>query len=452
MSKKMKVMDMTEGNPVSLILRYAFPLFVGNIFQQIYTVVDTMIAGYNLGDNAIAAIGTSASLFMFINGFVIGLNGGYAIIVTQCFGAHNTKRLRQSIAGMLELNLGFTLVLTALTVAFLRPLMHFINTPDVLFNEAYNYMLIISCGMVASICYNMTAAILRAVGNSATSLIFLIISTFLNLGLDYTFIVYFKTGVEGAAFATVIAETCSALMCGVYLIKNYKAILPRKNEFRVPKEMLRELFSQGIAMALMYSVVNAGSVIYQRANNGLGEMIISAHTAVRRIVEMLMIPLATIAEATATFVGQNWGAKRKDRIQQSLKKVYVMELIWSAVSALLIFGFGSFLVRFITGTQNAEIVKNAVMSLKIHISFFPMLGGLFMLRTAMQAMGKKKPPVAASIIELIMKLSSAAWLIPHLGFLGTSITEPITWNLMLVFLLVAYIPIRKELINKTPSA
>ncbi len=447
MSRKMKVMDMTEGNTVSLILRYAFPLFVGNIFQQIYTVVDTMIAGYNLGDNAIAAIGSTASLFMLINGFVIGLNGGYAIIVTQRFGAHDIKRLKQSIAGMVELNLGFTLLLTLITVAFLKPLMRFMNTPDVLFTEAYKYMFIISCGMVASICYNMFAAILRAVGNSGTSLVFLVISTFLNLGLDYVFIVRFKTGVEGAAFATVIAETCSALLCGIYIVKNYSSILPHKEEFYVPKAMLGELLSQGIAMALMYSVVNVGSVIYQRANNNLGEMIISAHTAVRRIVEMLMIPLATIAEATATFVGQNWGAKRTDRIQNSLKKVYVLELIWSAVSAVLIFGFGAALIKFTTGTHNPELIKNAVMSLRIHISFFPMLGGLFMLRTSMQAMGKKKPPIAASIIELIMKISSAAWLIPKLGFLGTSITEPITWNLMLVFLLIAYIPIRKSLKN-----
>ena len=434
----MIIMDMTMGVPLKQILLFALPLFIGNIFQQIYSMVDTMIAGYTLGDQAIAAIGATSSLYGLLIDFASGLNSGCAIVVTQNFGAHNTKKLQKSIAGMIELDGIITCLLTISALIFLRPLMRFMNTPDAIFKQAYLYIVIICAGMISTVAYNMFSAILRAVGNSKTSLYFLIISSVLNMGMDLLFVVVFHTGIIGLALATVIAESVSALLCGIYVYRHYQSVLPCKEDFRVSSNMIQELFSSGIAMALMYCVVDLGSVIFQRANNHLGEMIISAHTAARRIIGIMMQPLATIATASSTFIGQNWGARKKGRIHTAIRQVLLLEIIWALLECALIFAFGRFIVQFTIGTANTDIIDNAVMSLRWHLSFFPLLGCLLVLRTAMQAMGKKNIPIMSSCIELGMKLLSAAFVIPNLGFFGTCITEPITWTLMLLLLAVAY--------------
>lgn len=442
--KPMRVMDMTQGNPVKLILAFAIPLLIGNIFQQVYSMVDTMVAGYNLGDHAIAAIGATSSLYGLIIDFASGLNSGYTIVVTQRFGAHDKKKLKESIAGMIELDAAVTVVLTVLSLVFLRPLMRFMNTPAVIFGQAYSYIAVICAGMAATIAYNMFAGILRAFGNSRTSLSFLIISSLINMGMDLLFIVVLHMGVAGAALATVIAQTVSAVLCGVYVYRHYRDVLPGKGDFYVSFDLIAELFSNGIAMALMYCVVDLGSVFFQRANNALDETIISAHTASRRIIGIMMQPLATVSTASSTFIGQNWGAKKPERIRMALRQVLGMEIAWSLFGCAVIYAFGGFLVRFTTGTSDAKVAENAVMSLRCHLAFFPALGCLLVLRTALQAMGKKMVPVLSSCIELGMKLLSAAFLIPRLGFIGTSITEPITWTLMLLFLAAAYMALQKS--------
>lgn len=408
-------------------------------------MVDTMVAGYNLGDNAIAAIGATSSLYGLLIDFASGLNSGCAIVVTQRFGAHDEKKLKAAIAGMIELDAVVTVILTVLSLVFLRPLMHFMNTPDAIFGQAYSYIAVICAGMAATIAYNMFAGILRAFGNSQTSLYFLIISSLLNMGMDLLFVAVLHMGIAGAALATVIAQAVPAILCGIYVFQHYGELLPVKKDFHVPFELIAELFSNGIAMALMYCVVDLGSVIFQRANNALAQTIISAHTASRRIIGIMMQPLATISTASSTFVGQNWDAKKPERIRIALKQVMGMEIAWSLFGCLVIFAFGGVLVRFTTGTSDSAIIGNAVMSLRWHLAFFPALGCLLALRTAMQAMGRKTAPILSSCIELGMKLLSAAFIIPHLGFLGTSITEPVTWTLMLLFLSGAYLAQRKSL-------
>ena len=436
--RDMRIMDMTEGNSVKQILIFAIPLFIGNIFQQVYTMVDTMVAGYNLGDSAIAAIGVTSALYALLIDFASGFNSGCAIVVTQCFGAHDEKRLKASIAGMIELDLIIAIILTAISLIFLRPLMHFMNTPQSIFEQAYCYIVVICAGIAATILYNMFSGILRAFGNSMTSLYFLIISSALNIGMDFLFIVIFHWGIAGAALATVIAEGISAMLSGIYVYIHYKTLLPEKTDFIAAKDCIVEILLNGMAMALMYCVVDLGSVIFQRANNYLGETIISAHTASRRIIGIMMQPLATISTASSTFVGQNFGAGKIKRIHTALKQVAIMEVAWSLFSCGLIYIFGGILVHVTTGSLNAAIISNAVISLRWHLSFFPALGCLLVLRTAMQAMGNKIAPILSSCIELGMKIMSALLLIPHLGFLGTCITEPVTWVVMLVFLSIAY--------------
>lgn len=441
----MRVQDMTVGNPLKLILTFAIPIFIGNIFQQIYSIIDTMVVGYTLGDTAISTIGASSSLYSLLINMAIGMNSGFSIITTQSFGAHNEKRLKHSIAGTVILNAIITSIVMIFALVFLRSLLVFMNTPASIFEDTYSYIFIICSGMLATVGYNMCSSILQALGNSRTPLFFLMISCVINIVLDILFVAVLPFGVAGAAFATVIAQATSALLCGTYIIRNYRSILPHKEDFRVPKNIITTLLSSGLAMALMYCVVDLGSVIFQRANNALGEIYITSHTAARRLIQIAMQPGATISTATATFIGQNWGAKKTDRIQSALKKVITVEVIWGFFICAVYYIVGEFLVRFTTGTSDPVIIQNAVMSLRIHLPFYPELGTLLCLRTSMQAMGYKTAPVISSCVELGMKVMSAIWWIPKLGFIGTCITEPVTWCVMMIYLIIAYFRLRKKI-------
>lgn len=440
-----RVRDMTVGDPLGLILRFAVPLFIGNIFQQVYSMVDTMVVGYHLGDEAIAAIGATSALYSLIINFAGALNNGYGIVVTQRFGSHDRQELKHAIAGMAMLNVSVVLVLTVLASVFLRPLMVFMNTPQTLFALSHDYISVIVAGIAATMGYNMFAAILRAMGNSRSPLYFLILSSVLNIIMDVLFVIVFGMGIRGAAIATVVAQAISAILCGTYVLRNYREYLPGKADFRVPGSILTALFSTGIAMAMMSSLVDCGSVIFQRSNNVLGETYITAYTAGRRLMMIMIQPLATIAVAASSFVGQNWGAKKPDRIQRGIKLAMLLELGWSLFAAGVIFLFGGLLIRFTTGTSDKEILDLAVLSLRIHFAMFPFLGILFCLRNVMQAMGRKVAPVLSSCIELAMKILSAYVLIPRLGFLGTCVTEPVTWVLMTIFLMTVYLIIRKKI-------
>lgn len=433
-----KVRDMTQGNPLPLILHFAIPLFIGNIFQQAYNMVDTMVVGHHLGDAAIAAIGATSSLFSLIVNFAGGLNNGYSYIVTQQFGAHNKKAMKQAVAGMILLDLVISLVISIAAVSCLPWLMRFMNTPQALFSQSYAYISVIYSGLVCTVSYNMFAAILRAMGNSRTPLYFLILASCLNIALDVLFVIVFAWGVGGAAVATVLAQATAAVSCGVYTFRNYREYLPEKADFRVPGSMLRNLLASGLSAALVSCLVDFGSVIFQRANNVLGQAIIAAHAASRKLLSLMIQPQATLALAMSTFAGQNWGAGQFDRIRSTLKKVLALELLWGVCATTAIYLLGAQLVQLTTGTRDPEIIRNAVLSLRVHFSTFPILGILFCMRFTMQSMGQKIAPVLSSSIELSMKIFSAAVLIPRLGFLGTCMTEPITWVLMATFLLLSF--------------
>ena len=437
-NRKAAVLDMTKGNAVRMILTFAIPLFIGNIFQQVYSIVDTMVAGYCLGDQAIAAIGATSSLYGLIIDLAWGLNSGFALIVTQAFGAHEQGRIRQSIGHMMALDGLITAVLTAFALVFLPSLMRLMNTPESIFDQAYSYMVVIFAGLLATVCYNMFAGILRAFGNSRTPLYFLIFSSLLNIGLDLLFVAVFHMGVGGAALATVVAQVVSGVLAGLYVYRNYRDMMPAKEDFRLEKGLSKEMLATGAAMGFMYSVVDLGSVLFQGAANALGEMYIASHTAARRIINILMQPMGGMMNASGTFVGQNWGAKQKQRIRDTLKKVMGMEMAWGLFSCLIVYLFGRTIIQFTTGTQSTEILDNAVMSLYIHFPFFPILGVLLAMRVSMQSMGQKTAPLISSVIELVMKILSVLWLIPSFGFVGVCVTEPVTWVIMTAFLITVY--------------
>lgn len=444
----MQTKDMTQGNAIRHIILFAIPLFIGNIFQQVYNLVDTMIAGYNLGDNAIAAIGATSTLFSLITSFAGGLNNGYAIIVTQYFGAHDSEKFKRSTGALFVLNVVISIIITVVSLIFLKPLMRFLNVPEEIFKEAHLYIAVIFAGLPATMAYNMFAGFLRAVGNSRTPLYFLILSSILNVGMDMLLIMGVGMGVEGAALATVFAQICSAVLCGIYIWKKYSSILPKMQHYGFERKMYGRMFSTGIAVAMMNCIFGIGSVIMQRAINALNESIITAHTSARRILEMMMQPLATMSAAISTFVGQNWGAGKIKRIESTIRKVMALEVAWGFFAALIVFLFGQNLIVLMTGTVDAEIIKNAVMNLRINFIFFPVLGILLCLRLSMQAMGQKIPPLFSSSLELTVKLLAAFFVVPKYGYFGASIAEPLTWLLCAVLLVAIYLFTKKKRFSK----
>ena len=435
---------MTEGNILKLILVFSVPLFIGNIFQQIYSMVDTMVVGHHLGDGAIAAIGATTSLYSLLINIAGGLNNGYGIIVAHRFGAHRMREMKRAVAGMIILDGTVALVLTALALVFLRPLMRFMNTPTAIFEQSYTYISIICAGMAATLAYNMFASIFRAMGNSRSPLYFLIIASLLNVALDVLFVIVLDVGIGGAAVATVISQLVAAVLCGIYALKHYRDFLPQREDFLECLPSLGDLLTMGVSVALMGSLVDLGSVIFQRANNVLGETVIAAYAASRKILGIAMQPQCTFALAVSTFIGQNWGAGKHDRIRKALKNGFLLELGWSFAAMAGITALATQLVVLTTGTSDPAVVENAVLSLRIHFTTFPILGILFCIRSSMQAMGWKVAPVLSSIIELAMKILSAAVLIPMFGFVGTCATEPVSWVLMTVYLLAVYFAKHKE--------
>ncbi len=436
-----KITNMTEGNPVRIIMAFAVPLFIGNVFQQVYNLVDTMIAGHFLGDGAIAAIGATSVLYSLLMNLAWGLNNGYCIILSRIFGSGNREDFRSGAATMIKLNLGMGILLTVISVTFLRPMMRLLLTPEEVFDQSYLYIVIILGGMLTTIAYNGCAGFLRAIGNSRTPLYFLILSSLLNLALDTAFVVLLHTGIAGAALATVIAQAVSALLCMGYIFRNYKEYLPRSSDWKTNRKLSTEMFSTGFSMALMQCVFSLGSVILQRSINALSTNTITAHTAARRVYEMLMIPMSTLSSATSTFVGQNYGAKKYHRIVEANRKMLLVELAWSVFSILVCWTLGKPLIVLLTATKNKEIIENALLNLRLSTACFFPLGALFILRYSMQAMGHKVLPVLSSTIELVVKIISAAVLVPAIGYLGVAVTEPVIWCLCALFLGTFYVTI-----------
>lgn len=437
--------DMTVGSPIRLIVSFATPMLIGNIFQQIYTMIDTMEMGYFVGDSAISAIGAASALYNLLLSLTISMNNGYAIIVTQAFGAHDATRMRRAVGGTLVLNASMTVIVTLGSLLFMVPLLTFMNTPAEIFDQSYIYMMILCAGLCTTVCYNMCAGVLQAVGNSKTPLYILIVSSIVNIALDLFLIIGLGLGVVGTALGTVIAQGLSAVLCASVLLRKYRTLLPRHGDIAASRALWPSLLSSGMAMALMMCVVNLGTIIFQRANNVLGQNVIAAHTASRKIIEAFMQPLGVLATANATFVSQNWGAGKFERIQKTLRRVLGLEVLWGVLACAVVYLLSDPLMRLITGTQNAQIITNGVMSMRIHLPFFPVLGVLLCLRTAMQSMGYKAAPVASSCVELAMKAVGATIFIPMLGYVGTCITEPVTWVLMTIFLGVVYLLRRQKI-------
>ena len=433
-----KTKDLTQGNVAKLLLFFAFPTLLSNVFQQFYNLADTAIAGHILGDNALVAIGASSTVNSLVLSFAWGLNGGFGIIIAQCFGAKDFKKLKKSVAISLSINVLFSLIVCIFGIFMSRPMLQALNTPAARLNEANSYISVILVFIVVPMLYNLEAVILRSLGDSKTPLYFLIFSSVLNIILDYVLIKFTQMGVKGAAVATVLAQLLSVILCFVVILKNFKIIRLKKNDFHFSASLFKNMMSAGMAMAVMNSIFSIGSIIMQGSINALGEDIIAAHLGSRKVAEMFMQPLVTIGTACSTFVGQNYGALKIGRIKASIKYSTIYSLIWSVFTFFILWFFGGQIARLVTGSASQVVFDNTQMYLRINAPFYFVLGLLFTLRFSIQSVDRKMPPIISSSMELASKIAAAYLFIPLWGYLGACIAEPLSWTLGAIYLLFVF--------------
>lgn len=430
--------DLINGPIMKNLLIFMLPILVSYIFQQLYNAVDTAIVGHYLGEQSLAAVGANVAIFDLMVMFAQGLGNGLCIVVSRAYGAGDGRRLRMSVAGSLVIGAGTIAVMTVLSLLGLGPLLRLLGTPEVIYGEALAYIRIIGGWIVVMFAYNLLSSLLRAIGNSAMSLVFLILSSVLNVILDVALVAGAGMGVQGAAAATVIAQGISALLCAVYIIRRAGILLPRREDFACGKELYLELAGQGYAMAFMGSVVNIGSVILQYGINSLGATVIAGHTTARKVFMLCILPNTAMGMAISTFVSQNKGAGHRDRIIRGVKESYVFDLVCCAAAILLLFPFADELAVLISGSANPELIGNVVAYVRFAALFSGVLGVLHQTRLALQGLGAKFTPMISSFIELIGKCIFAWLLVPRMGYRAVILCEPLIWCVMTVHLVFAF--------------
>ncbi|MBO6164964.1 MAG: MATE family efflux transporter [Eubacterium sp.] len=431
--------NMTEGNPAKLIILFTIPLICGNILQQLYNIGDGKIVSEYIDELAFAAVGMTAVVSNTLNGLIGGFTQGFGILIANSFGAKDMNRLRRSVAGSIILTIFLVIVLTTLGMLFIKPILITLNTPEEILPQALSYVRIIIGGIIFTATYNLNANMLRALGDSKTPLFFLIMSVILNLGLDYIFVRILNMGINGAAYATVISQTICSASCLIYTFKRFRNIIPLKEDWKEAFNELSELFTTGLSMGLMGCIVNIGTIILQGAINSLGSEIMAAHVAGRRVLDLLMIMIFTFGFSMTTYVSQNMGAGRLDRVKQGVKAATLTVTAISITLVLICLIISRPAVTWIASTDNMNIIDNGVMYCRTGVYFFVALGPLFVLRCTLQGMGHKIIPLYSSVMELTIKVLSASILVPAIGYLGVALTEPISWVLMTTMLFFMYI-------------
>lgn len=430
--------DLTKDKILKSLILFAIPIFISNIFQQLYNTADTMIIGNVLGDTSLAAIGACTAVYDLLVGFALGVGNGLSIVVARSYGSKDEVLLKRSVAVAIIIGIFLTLSIMVVSQLGLYPLLQLLDTPVNIINESYSYISTITLFVSVMFAYNLCAGLLRAIGNSFMPLVFLIISSVANIILALLFVIYFKMGVKGAAVATVIAQSISAILCIIYIYKKTSILIPKKEHFKFDKELYLELLGQGFSMGMMMAIVSSGTVILQKAVNGFGYLTIAGHTTARKINAFCVMPCATVSASLSTFVSQNKGADNRERIIEGVKTGFKIVIVWGILATVLMMLFARPLIAMLSGSSDQTILNNGSRYLKINSPFYGILGILLILRNSLQGLGKKIIPLVSSVIEFTVKVLFAWLCIPYLGYFGVIICEPVIWCLMCTQLMYSF--------------
>lgn len=443
--KNHKIKDMTEGSPMRLILNFFVPLFIGMLFQQFYNMMDTMIVGRILGANALASVGGTGSINFMIIGFCMGVCNGFAIPVAQAVGAKDESALRKYVANSVWVSVFFA-VITTVAVCFLcRDILVWMDTPADILEGSYDYIFVIFLGIPVVYLYNLLSGILRSLGDSKTPLYFLVISSLLNIVLDLVTILALGMGVAGAAWATVVSQGISGILCLVYIEKKFPILKIRKEEWRPNLNFIKKLCMIGIPMGLQYSITAIGSVILQTAVNSLGSVAVASVTAGNKISMLFWCPFDAMGSTMTTYSGQNKGAGKLDRVASGIKACSMIALVYSVVACFILIVFGRQLSLLFVKGNELEIIKNAAELLKWTGLFYFPLALVNILRFSIQGMGFGTLAIFAGVFEMIARSIVGFIFVPMFGYTAACFASPVAWIMADMFLIPACIyTIRKS--------
>lgn len=442
--------SMTAGSPAKLILLFALPLFIGNLFQQVYNMADAFIVGRMLGVNALAAVGCTGSLTFLIIGFAQGLSAGFSILTAQRFGAGEMDGVRQSYAASLVLGGVISLVLMAASMAGTRQLLVLLQTPPEILEDATRYLIVIFAGIPATMLFNVVSNVLRALGDSKTPLSFLVGGCVLNILLDVLLILYTPLGVMGAGVATVIAQLLAGAACVVYIHKAFPALRLHRSDWKLSRrEVLRHL-QMGLPMGFQSSIIAIGSLMLQYALNSLGSTAVAAFTAANKLESLGTLPLCSFGLAMGTFVAQNYGAGKLHRIRTGVLQCSAMALSWSVFMGMVFLVFGRQLATLFVG-RDAQVTGLSYIYLCVVTFSMWVLALLFIFRYSLQGLGQSFVPTFAGIMELVMRGVCAVCLVGPFGFTGACLANPMAWSGSAVPLVIAFFITMRRLTLSMPE-
>lgn len=437
-TKSYTQVDLLHGPIFASLFRFAIPIFFSSVFQQLYNTMDTVIVGHTLGDTSLAAIGAATPVYDLLIGFALGMGNGLSMVTARSYGQKDGELLKRSVAVSVAIGAGITLVITLGTRIALFPFLELLHTPAEIIAEAHSYISVITLFTGVMFAYNLCAGILRAIGNSFTPLLFLILSSVLNVVLDLLFITQFHMGIKGAAAATVAAQAVSVILCLIYIGKHAALLVPSRKHFKAGKELYKEMAAQGFSVGFMNCLVSAGSAVLQAGINDLGYLVIAGHTSARKLYQFCMMPFFGMVSAINTFVAQNYGANRPDRIRRAVKSVYQYNALAAAVITMVLSVLAPFMVQMVSGSSEPVVLQNGAMYLRVVAPFYFVLGVVNATRLSLQAIGQKILPIMSSIMELLGKILFTIIFIPKFGYMAVVFCEPVIWCFMAVELLLAF--------------
>ncbi|MCR5279115.1 MAG: MATE family efflux transporter [Lachnospiraceae bacterium] len=436
-------LDMTKGKPFGLIVKFIIPVVLGNIFQQLYNMVDTIIVGRFVGLDALAAVGATGTISFLILGFALGLTSGFTVITAQRFGAGDEKGLKLSVTNAIILSFAAAVVLTLISFIGMKPLLTIMHTPEDIYQMSYDYIIIICLGMIFTIFYNVMASLLRAVGNSRAPLYFLIISALLNIVLDLILIKNFHMGVKGAAYATIISQGISGVLCFFYTLKEVKLLIPDSDTLRADGMCMRNQLSIGIPMALQFSITAVGTIMVQTALNRFGSVVVASYTAANKAGQLATLPYSAMGVAMSTYSAQNRGINDIERI----KKGTLVSSLMSIVYSVLIYGVAiltlPILMKLFIDTGSSDVPFDTILGygrtyiIISGLCYIP-LGEIFIYRNVMQGCGFSLMAMLGGIVELISRAVVSTVASAKESFTGVCAADPITWLVTAIFLMISY--------------
>lgn len=432
------VNDMTVGSPMRAIFRFAVPLILGYILQQMYLIIDTVIVGRWIGVNALAAIGASTSIMFLIMGFCNGSCAGFAIPVAQAFGAKDFRKMRTYVSNSYRIAITFAVVITLLSCLFCKKILHLVNTPLEVFDDAYIFLMLQFAAIPFTIGYNLLAGQIRALGNSKQPFYFLITASVVNILLDVLLILILGLGVEGAGIATLLSQAFSVCLCIRFIKKKMQILIPQGEERNFDNKKISILLNNGVPMGLQFSITGIGIIMLQSANNALGITCVAAFIAAMRIKYLFTCVFENIGVAMATYCGQNLGAKKMERISQGVRSAIKMMLIFFVFSFIVITPFADDMMTLFVDKGEAEVVTYAAEFMRIACYFYPCLGLLTIFRYSIQGLGYSNLSMMSGVMEMIARCGVSLWLVPAFMWTGVCYGDPVAWVMADMFLLPAF--------------